>query len=61
MGLGNIEIFQHILDTRRRNMIYLIDKFRPFEKAFITLREEPYEKLGPHAFSIILRPGLPFT
>lgn len=61
VGLGNLEIFQKILDTRRRNMLYLIDKFRQFDPYFITLKEEPYEKLGPHAFSIILRPGLGFT
>lgn len=61
VGLGNIEIFQNILDRRRRNMLYLIDKFRRFDKYFITLKEEPYEKLGPHAFSIILREGLNFT
>jgi dTDP-4-amino-4,6-dideoxygalactose transaminase len=61
VGLGNIDIFQDILDTRRRNMLYLIDKFRRFDTIFITLKEEPHEKLGPHAFSIILREGLPFT
>jgi dTDP-4-amino-4,6-dideoxygalactose transaminase len=61
VGLGNIEIFHGILEKRRRNMLYLIDKFRKFDEYFITLKEEPYEKLGPHAFSIILRPGLNFT
>lgn len=61
VGLGNMEIFDDILARRRRNMLYLIEKFRRFEDIFITLREEPYEKLGPHAFSIILREGLPFT
>ncbi|NTV30118.1 MAG: DegT/DnrJ/EryC1/StrS family aminotransferase [Candidatus Omnitrophica bacterium] len=61
VGLGNIEIFAHILETRRRNMLYLIDKFRRFDKYFITLKEEAYEKLGPHAFSIVLREGLNFT
>lgn len=61
VGLGNIDIFQDILDTRRRNMLYLIDKFRRFDEWFITLKEEPHEKLGPHAFSIILREGVNFT
>lgn len=61
VGLGNIDIFQHILDTRRRNMLYLIEKFRAFDKYFVTLKEESFEKLGPHAFSIILRPGVGFT
>lgn len=61
VGLGNMEIFDDILSRRRRNMLYLIEKFKRFETAFITLREEPHEKLGPHAFSIVLREGLPFT
>ena len=61
VGLGNIEIFHDILAKRRQNMLYLIDKFRRFDKYFITLKEEPYEKLGPHAFSIILREGVGFT
>jgi dTDP-4-amino-4,6-dideoxygalactose transaminase len=61
VGLGNIEIFHGILEKRRRNMLYLIDKFRRFDEYFITLKEEPHEKLGPHAFSIILRPGVNFT
>ncbi|MBF0569942.1 MAG: DegT/DnrJ/EryC1/StrS family aminotransferase [Candidatus Omnitrophica bacterium] len=61
VGLGNIEIFHDILEKRRRNMLYLIEKFRRFDKWFITLKEEAHEKLGPHAFSIILRPGVGFT
>lgn len=61
VGLGNIEIFEEILSKRRRNMYYLIEKFRRFEKIFMTLQEEPFEKLGPHAFSIIIREGAGFT
>ncbi|MEI6437663.1 MAG: DegT/DnrJ/EryC1/StrS family aminotransferase [Candidatus Omnitrophota bacterium] len=61
VGLGNIDIFQKILDTRRRNMLYLIDKFARFDKVFLTLKEEAHEKLGPHAFSIILREGAGFS
>ena len=61
VGLGNIDIFEDILSRRRRNMYYLIEKFRRFDKVFITLKEEPFEKLGPHAFSIIVREGAGFT
>ena len=38
-----------------------MDKFRKFEKYFIVLKEESCEKIGPHAFSIILREKVPFT
>ncbi|MBI5023405.1 MAG: DegT/DnrJ/EryC1/StrS family aminotransferase [Candidatus Omnitrophica bacterium] len=61
VGLGNIKIFRQILDKRRRNLLYLIDKFKRFEKHFITIQEEPHEKIGPHAFSIIVREKEPFT
>ena len=44
-----------------RNLLYLIDKFKRFEKHFITIQEEPHEKIGPHAFSIIVRENEPFT
>ncbi|MBF0387011.1 MAG: DegT/DnrJ/EryC1/StrS family aminotransferase [Candidatus Omnitrophica bacterium] len=61
VGLGNIAIFQDILNARRRNMLYLIEKFARFDRFFITLKEEAHEKLGPHAFSIILREGVNFS
>jgi dTDP-4-amino-4,6-dideoxygalactose transaminase len=61
VGLGNIKIFHDILNKRRRNLLYLIDKFKAFEEHFIYIKEEPHEKIGPHAFSIILREGGPFT
>ncbi len=61
VGLGNIEIFRDILKKRRRNILYLIDKFKRFDKYFIYVKEEPGEKLGPHAFSIIVKPGQNFT
>lgn len=61
VGLGNIEIFNDILEKRRRNVRYLIKHFVPFEKYFWFLKEDRDEILGPHAFSIILKPGLNFT
>jgi dTDP-4-amino-4,6-dideoxygalactose transaminase len=60
VGLGNVQIFQKILKKRRNNLLYLIEKFKRFEEFFITLKEEPFEKIGPHAFSIIVREGMPF-
>lgn len=61
VGLGNIKIFSQILEKRRRNVLYLIKGFKQFEKYFITLQEDQGEKLGPHAFSIIVRPNAGFT
>lgn len=61
VGIGNIKIFDQILAKRRRNLLYLIDKFEAFQDVFITLKEEEYEKIGPHAFSIIVREDAGFT
>ncbi len=61
IGIGNIKMFSDILQRRRRNLLYLIDKFKQFEKFFIILKEEEYEKIGPHAFSIILKEDVGFS
>jgi len=61
VGLGNIEIFHDILEKRRVNVRHLIKAFVKFDKYFWYLKEESHEVLGPHAFSIILKPGLNFT
>lgn len=61
VGIGNIKIFDQIFEKRRRNLLYLIDKFKPFEEYFITLKEEAHEKIGPHAFSIIVKNEAGFT
>ncbi len=61
VGLGNIKIYEDILGRRRRNLLYLIEKFRKFDSYFITIKEDKGEKIGPHAYSVILREGLNFT
>ncbi len=61
VGLGNLEIFHHILETRRRNVRHLIKQFARFEKYFWYLKEDAHEVLGPHAFSMIVKPGYNFT
>ncbi len=61
VGLGNIEIYDHILNTRRRNLLHLIDIFKKYDDYFISIREETHEKIGPHAFSIIVRETTGFS
>ncbi len=61
IGIGNIKMFSDILQRRRRNLLYLIDKFKQFERFFIVLKEEDHEKIGPHAFSIILKEDVGFS
>lgn len=61
VGVGNIKIFDQILNKRRENLLYLIDKFRKYSDFFIFLNEEPYERIGPHAFSIIVKENAGFS
>ena len=61
VGLANIELFDVILAKRRQNLLYLIEKFQQFEEYFFFIREEPHEKIGPHAFSIVLKETCPFS
>src|SRR3989338_4731989 len=39
VGLGNIRIFHEILQKRRRNLRYLIDKLKKFETYFLPIKE----------------------
>lgn len=61
VGVGNIKIFETILGSRRRNLLYLMEKFKAFDEFFWTLKEESWEKIGPHAFSIVLKPSCRFS
>ncbi|MBF0522065.1 MAG: DegT/DnrJ/EryC1/StrS family aminotransferase [Candidatus Omnitrophica bacterium] len=61
VGLGNVAIFKKILEKRRRNLKYLSKKFERFSKYFIYTKEEPHEKVGPHAFAIIVKENAGFT
>ncbi len=61
IGLGNIDIYYKILEKRRGNLTYIMDKFKKFSPYVISIDEEPYEKIGPHAFPIILQKRVNFT
>jgi len=61
IGLSNIKRFKDILNKRRRNLFYLSESFAEFDKYFHYTKEESYERIGPHAFAIILKERLPFT
>ncbi|MEW6376167.1 MAG: DegT/DnrJ/EryC1/StrS family aminotransferase [Thermodesulfobacteriota bacterium] len=61
VGLGNIEVFDEIFRKKRKNLLTMIDRFEMFEAYLYTITEEPYERIGPHAFPIIVREDAPFT
>ncbi len=61
VGLGNLELYDEILQRRHDNLLYLIERFREFAPALWTIQEEPDERIGPHAFPVILGKDTPFT
>ncbi|OGX29410.1 MAG: aminotransferase DegT [Omnitrophica WOR_2 bacterium RIFCSPHIGHO2_01_FULL_49_10] len=61
VGLGNIDEYGTILARRRRNLKYLMGKFKRFRPYLVTIGEERYERIGPHAFPIIVQEGAGFT
>lgn len=61
IGLGNIEAYPDILAKRRENLIYLMEKFERFKPHLTTIKEEPDETIGPHAFPIIIGEEAKFT
>jgi len=61
IGLGTIEIADEILKIRRSNYYYYAEELQKFEEYFHLIKEGPNEKIGPHAFPIIVRENAPFT
>lgn len=55
VGLGNLDIYQEILEKRRKNLLSLISKFEKFEPYLITIKEDENERIGPHAFPLIIQ------
>jgi dTDP-4-amino-4,6-dideoxygalactose transaminase len=61
VGLGNLDIYDEILEKRRKNLLSLREKFQKFKPYLTTIKEEQYEKIGPHAFPIVVQEGAPFS
>ncbi len=61
VGLGNLEIFDEILRKKRENLLLMMDRFQRFEQYLYTISEAPHEKIGPHAFPIVVKENVPFS
>lgn len=61
VGLGNLDIYEQILEKRRKNLLSVMKKFEKFENYLSTIKEKEYETIGPHAFPIILKENVPFN
>ena len=61
IGLSNMEIYQEILEKRHQNLIHVLNQFERFHPYLASIREEPHEKIGPHAIPIIVQEEASFT
>lgn len=61
VGLGNLDNYHKILGKRRRNLLYLMKEFTRFAPYLTTIRESGDEKIGPHAFPVIVEREAGFT
>jgi len=61
IGLGNLDIYEQVLEKRRANLRYLLKALTRFEPHLWTLIEEAHEQIGPHALPIIVGENAPFT
>lgn len=61
IGLGHLDAYQEILRKRRQNLNFLINKFKKFSPYLVTIEENDDEKIGPHAFPVIIQETARFT
>jgi dTDP-4-amino-4,6-dideoxygalactose transaminase len=61
VGLGNLSLFNEILQKRRKNLLSLIEKIKQFSDYLYTIKEDENEKIGPHAFPMIITENSKFT
>jgi len=61
IGLGNLDHYADIVEKRRQNLHYVLGRFDRFHPYLATIKEEPHEKIGPHAIPIIVQEEATFT
>lgn len=61
IGVGNIELYDQILEKRRQNLLYVLERFDRFHPYLATIHEEAHEQIGPHAIPIIIQEEASFT
>lgn len=61
IGIGAIEVYEDILKKRHENLLYVLERFDRFAPFLSTIREEPWERIGPHAVPIVINEEACFT
>lgn len=61
IGIGNLDLYNNILEKRRKNLYYLMEKIKKFDSFIVTIEKESHEEIGPHALPIIIQEDVNFT
>lgn len=61
VGLGNLELYAEIVNKRRQNLLYALERFSRFSPYLATIKEEPWERIGPHALPIVVQEEASFS
>lgn len=61
IGLGSLECYGEIVRKRRKNLGAMIEMIQNYSEFMYTIQEEEHEKIGPHAFPVILKQTAPFS
>ncbi|HOW35779.1 MAG TPA: DegT/DnrJ/EryC1/StrS family aminotransferase [Candidatus Omnitrophota bacterium] len=61
IGLGSLTLYHKIIEKRRHNLLTMIERLKEFDQYLTTIEEEKDERIGPHAFPIVVKEGAPFT
>jgi dTDP-4-amino-4,6-dideoxygalactose transaminase len=61
IGIGAMDEYHDILKKRHDNLVHVLNRFDQFSPYLRTIREEPHERIGPHAIPIIIQEEAPFS
>jgi dTDP-4-amino-4,6-dideoxygalactose transaminase len=61
VGIGSLDMYEEIIEKRRHNLLTMMEKFGRFSRYITTISEEKDEKIGPHAFPMVVQEKAPFT
>jgi len=61
VGLGSLSEYHEIINKRHHNLIAMIKRLGELSKYLFTIQEDEDERIGPHAFPIIVKENAPFT
>ncbi len=61
VGLGNMDLYEEIVNTRHDNLMYVLSRFDTFSPYLASIKEDPWERIGPHALPIIINEQASFS